>query len=84
MCFASLSTSEMQELSAPRAYAIRDGTWQDVAVKELVPGDIIELKGGDVIPADCRVRQASQSSSASKLTLIARTTMSSAESRAHL
>jgi magnesium-transporting ATPase (P-type) len=24
-------------------------------VRELVPGDVIELKGGDVIPADAKV-----------------------------
>ena len=27
-----------------------------LAVKELVVGDLIQLKGGDVIPADSRVR----------------------------
>ena len=48
----SSSTFCLQELSASKAYAIRDGSWQDVPSKELVPGDIIELKGGNVIPAD--------------------------------
>ena len=33
----------------------RDGKWGELAVKELVLGDIVGLKGGDVIPADCRV-----------------------------
>lgn len=44
-----------QELSAPHALAKRDGKWQDVTVAELVPGDLIALKGGDIVPADCVV-----------------------------
>ncbi|KAK9833891.1 hypothetical protein WJX74_009082 [Apatococcus lobatus] len=52
---AGNAIKELEELSAPTAYALRDGTWQDVPAKELVPGDIIEVKGGDVIPADCRL-----------------------------
>lgn len=33
----------------------RNGKWAPLAVKELVVGDLIQLKGGDVIPADSRV-----------------------------
>lgn len=44
-----------QALSAPHAMARRDGRWQEVAVRELVPGDLVALKGGDVVPADCKV-----------------------------
>jgi magnesium-transporting ATPase (P-type) len=45
----------MQELSAPTAVVKRDGRWKTLEVRELVPGDVIELKGGDVIPADGEV-----------------------------
>lgn len=38
------------------AQAKRDGKWQQVPARELLPGDIIALKGGDVIPADAQVR----------------------------
>jgi H+-transporting ATPase len=34
----------------------RDGKWVNLAVRELCVGDVIELKGGDVIPADALVR----------------------------
>jgi H+-transporting ATPase len=36
----------------PSAHACRDGEWRNVAARELVPGDLIEIKLGDVIPAD--------------------------------
>lgn len=34
---------------------LRDGTWQDLAARELVPGDIIRVRAGDFVPADARV-----------------------------
>ena len=40
--------------------AKRDGEWRTLEVRELVPGDVIELKGGDVIPADAVVRRPSR------------------------
>jgi H+-transporting ATPase len=33
----------------------RDGSWQSMAASELVPGDIIRLRAGDIIPADARL-----------------------------
>ncbi len=33
----------------------RDGVWRGVAARELVPGDRVHLRMGDVTPADCRV-----------------------------
>ena len=35
--------------------AKRDGIWQDIETSELVPGDIIHLKLGDIVPADARL-----------------------------
>lgn len=35
--------------------AKRNGQWVELAVKDLVMGDVVQLKGGDIIPADCRV-----------------------------
>lgn len=34
------------------ARVIRDGRWQELPARELVPGDIITLRLGDIIPAD--------------------------------
>jgi H+-transporting ATPase len=40
---------------APRANVLRDGVWKDEHATNLVPGDIIYLKCGDIVPADARV-----------------------------
>jgi H+-transporting ATPase len=37
---------------ALKSRALRDGRWQQISAKELVPGDIIRLRLGDIIPAD--------------------------------
>src|SRR4051812_2697690 len=33
----------------------RDGRWQEVPRRELVPGDVIRLGAGDLVPADARL-----------------------------
>ncbi len=38
--------------------AWRDGIKQEVSPKTLVPGDVLELSAGNVVPADCRVLSA--------------------------
>jgi Mg2+-importing ATPase len=40
---------------ATTATVLRDGVKREVRIVELVPGDIIYLSAGDVVPADCRV-----------------------------
>ena len=37
------------------ATVIRDGTAREVPLAELVPGDVVKLSAGDMIPADVRV-----------------------------
>ncbi len=37
------------------ALARRDGTWQELPARELVPGDAVRLRLGDVVPADARL-----------------------------
>ncbi len=38
-----------------RAISLRDGVETSVPVEELVPGDVVKLMAGDVVPADCRL-----------------------------
>jgi H+-transporting ATPase len=40
---------------ALRARAKRDGSWTTIAARELVPGDIIRLRIGEIVPADARL-----------------------------
>ena len=37
---------------APTATALRDGNWTEIPRRELVPGDVIRLTAGDLVPAD--------------------------------
>ncbi|KAJ0899395.1 putative P-type H(+)-exporting transporter [Helianthus annuus] len=40
---------------APKAKILRDGKWNEEDASMLVPGDIISIKLGDIIPADARL-----------------------------
>jgi H+-transporting ATPase len=40
---------------APRARVRRDGAWRTVPARELVPGDVVRLRIGEVVPADARL-----------------------------
>jgi Mg2+-importing ATPase len=42
---------------APMATVLRDGKWQELPRRELVPGDVIRLTAGDMVPADARLLQ---------------------------
>lgn len=37
------------------ARVLREGRWQVVAARELVPGDIVRLRPGDIVPADLKL-----------------------------
>ncbi|MDO9538317.1 MAG: calcium-translocating P-type ATPase, SERCA-type [Thermoplasmata archaeon] len=45
----------LQQLSAPHAAVLRGGKEISIPARELVPGDIIILRTGDMVPADCRL-----------------------------
>ena len=40
---------------AVKARVKRDGKWTDPAAREVVPGDVIRLRLGDIVPADARL-----------------------------
>ena len=48
----------LRELAAPRASVRRAGSVLDVPAAELVPGDMVLLAVGDVVPADVRLTRA--------------------------
>ncbi len=37
------------------SHVVRDGSCREIPVDRLVPGDVVELKAGDVVPGDCRL-----------------------------
>lgn len=55
---AEKSLAALRKLSAPNALVTRDGETCTIAASELVPGDIIILRSGDLIPADARLLEA--------------------------
>ena len=40
---------------ALKSRTLRDGNWQEINAKDLVPGDIIRFRLGDIIPADAKL-----------------------------
>jgi len=46
----------------------RDASWQVVAARELVPGDIVRLRPGDIVPADVKLTSGDLSVDQSALT----------------
>lgn len=55
---AGNAVKALMDALAPEAKVKRDGQWKTVDASELVPGDIISIKLGDVIPADGRLVRA--------------------------
>lgn len=52
---AQKSLDSLKQLSSPTAKVMRDGRKQEVAAKDIVPGDIVMLEAGDLIVADGRI-----------------------------
>ena len=52
---AEAALQALQNLSAPLARVRRDGRVATLPAYQLVPGDIVELEAGDLVPADCRL-----------------------------
>ena len=52
------AAEKLKSLVKTTATVLRKGTGKlEVDIKELVPGDLISLSAGDMIPADCRILQ---------------------------
>jgi calcium-translocating P-type ATPase len=50
----------LESLLPRQIQAMRDGTVVDLAVERIVPGDVLLLEPGTVIPADCRLMESSR------------------------
>ena len=45
----------LKQRLAPTAKVLRDGKWQEKPARELVPGDIVRIRLGDIVPADIKL-----------------------------
>src|SRR5438874_7835549 len=52
---ASNALDALKNSLALKARVLRSGKWEQVDARTLVPGDIIRLYLGDVVPADCKL-----------------------------
>jgi magnesium-transporting ATPase (P-type) len=55
---ADRALAGLMSATAPTARVVRDGVEAEVDAAALVPGDVVRLDGGAVVPADCRVLDA--------------------------
>jgi len=52
---AEASLEALKKMSSPMAMVRRDGRTQEINAAELVPGDLVQLEAGRIIPADLRL-----------------------------
>ena len=45
----------LKQKLAPTARVLRDNKWLQIAAKDLVPGDIVRVRLGDIVPADLKL-----------------------------
>ena len=55
---AEKKMDSLRSLSSPSAAVVRDGKVETIPSGEVVPGDIVQIKTGDTIPADVRLFEA--------------------------
>lgn len=55
---AERAVEKLTALVKSKAKVMRSGKWQEVPSEKIVPGDIIQLTAGDLVPGDCRVLDA--------------------------
>lgn len=55
---AGNAVKALMDSLAPKAKVKRNGQWSEIDSSQLVPGDSIAFKIGDIVPADCRLYDA--------------------------
>tara|TARA_R110002095_G_scaffold199834_1_gene179836 strand:- start:945 stop:3620 length:2676 start_codon:yes stop_codon:yes gene_type:complete len=57
---AEKAMAALKKMAAPSTTVIRDGHAESITAEQLVPGDLVILEAGDVVPADTRLTEAVQ------------------------
>ncbi len=52
---AEKTIEALQEIATPESKVMRDGKEAKIKITEIVPGDLLILEEGDVVPADCKI-----------------------------
>jgi len=55
---AGNAVKALMDSLAPKAKVKRESHWSEIESANLVPGDMIAFKIGDIVPADCRLTEA--------------------------
>lgn len=55
---ADSAAAKLKAMISVKATVVRDGTPRDIPIAQLVPGDVVQLSAGDMIPADVRLIEA--------------------------
>ena len=56
---AEKALEALKKMASPTAKVLRDGNPQEISSSQLVPGDLVILETGDIIPADLRLVESS-------------------------
>ena len=49
------AVQRLRDQVAPTATVKRDGKWIELPRRQIVPGDVVRLSAGDLVPADARL-----------------------------
>jgi Mg2+-importing ATPase len=52
---SQLAVERLHDQVAPTAAVRRDGAWQEIRRRDVVPGDLVRLSAGDLVPGDARL-----------------------------
>jgi Mg2+-importing ATPase len=55
---AGRAAEQLKKSVAVRATVLRDGTPKEIPIAQVVPGDVVMLSAGDLMPGDCRLLEA--------------------------
>ncbi|MEM3852304.1 MAG: plasma-membrane proton-efflux P-type ATPase [Methanomassiliicoccales archaeon] len=65
---ADAAVSALKQKLSIKARVKRDGSWKEIEARELVPGDLLRIRSGDFVPADCVIEEGELETDQSALT----------------